>query len=431
MAMPDRNAFAAFREAAGRRNDPDYRIIEEILFSHPSEDSAANANLLLEQFDFEMRIAGREPHPFMPSPTSEEIGGGSIPVGTLLNYEEEVATISPNGHIYIAGGIQLGKTTLAKTLILNAYAAGRQCIVFDPLGRFVDLAGEIREGDCWIVSPELFQVNPFAPPDGMDVIEWFDPLMNIEREISRAGKNIEALYMSAAMAVLASGQQLSLPSFRDEIRKREPKRYGPDLDAWQRLMNTVNGIMTAMPYLCVESSRGLGEILSRPLVIFDLSTLTNNVRKKYLVLLTLAHLLHSRPMGGAWTTLVAVDEVHHLASTELARKLEDGEPYFNVTIRTAGNIGCAFLTIDQNPAFTHPVVRANSSTKILFRLEGGEDKRVIGQDLSLTPEQIAFLSQLKQREAIVKLPGVTPFIVRVPEVEYVDPSNTRRVARGA
>ena len=93
-------------------------------------------------------------------------------------------------------------------------------------------------------------------------------------------------------------------------------------------MNTVNGIMSAMPYLCVESSRGLNEILSRPVVIFDLSTLTNNVRKKYLVLLTLAHLLHSRSSGTAWGTVVAVDEVHHLASTELTRKLEDAEPYF-------------------------------------------------------------------------------------------------------
>jgi hypothetical protein len=68
---------------------------------------------------------------------------------------------------------------------------------------------------------------------------------------------------------------------------------------------------------------------------------------------------------------------------------------------------------------THPVVRANSSTKIIMELTEGRDKGVLASDFDLSPDQRAHLSALAPREAIVKLPHYpAPFLIEVPEVTH-------------
>lgn len=412
----------ALQEAAGKRHDSELNDVLEALYLRPDEEDAEHTQLLAEQFDLEAKLLGRLVHPFLPSPLPDLLNG-DITMGTLPWYRERVC-LPLFGHKYICGATGVGKSTLVKVLILAALERGLRVVVFDPEGQFgPELAAAVPRGDVYCVDPASYLVNPYDPPAPMPQREWLGWMANIDREVWWYRKNTQNFTNNSALEVLDSGRPLTLRSLHDHVLRRMPKhRFSPEYDSWERVKTTLEALMLYSPGLTVESSRGLEEMLSRALVIFDWHRLADAQHRKYLTLHVLSWILASRndEFGSYQPMLLVLDEVSQLASTEVIHGTDILEPLFEQALRRSAKRNISITTIDQNPAFTHPVVRANSAVKVVMRLDEGRDKRLMADDLDLNPEQRAWFSRLGFRQALVKLPTLDPFLADIPEIKHAD-----------
>ena len=424
--MVPHEVLLGLAEATGRRNDPGLRQMLDHLFLMPDKDDQEIAKSLAEQFTREIRFHGRKVHPFLPSPEREALAnGGGLIIGRIPNYKE-VVRAPLNTHWYVAGTAGSGKTTAVEMATILAYRSGRSVVVVDPEGQFAqELAGMVRPHDLYIVDQNSYLVNIYQPPAGCTHEDWLGQFANLERECFFFRYGAENLAMKVRRAILASGQELTLPSFWQRLQEEGPKiaRGSREWDSFDTVKTRTEALLNYFKALRVHRSRGLEEIMSRRFVIFDWHTLENAQSKKFLTLHLLAWLMASRAgeVDHPADTLLVFDEVSQLASTELKNQSDITEPYFDTAMRRARKKGFCIVTLDQNAAFTRPVVRGNSGVKIVLRQASGEDRRVVANDLSLTPEQAAYLNKLEPREAVVKIPDVPiPFLVELPEVQRAD-----------
>lgn len=426
--VPER-FLRALIEVSGRRHDRELDALVSALYLQPDERDAEHTQMLAEQCDLEAKMLNRIAHPFLPTPPPQELPKAGTLAGTIPHYPAESVFLplhgSKSGHIYTCGATSSGKTTLAKLIVVGSRAAGHRIVISDPEGQFAtDILRAFPPHDVYVCDAESYQVNVMEHP-ALKPREWLGWMENIFAEIFYFRKNTENFTNNAAIRMLESGRPLNLRSLLDEVLRKEPQKYTVEYDAWQRVKSTFESLLFYLPTLGVQASRGLAEIFSRPVVVFDWSRLRDTRHKRFLTLHTLSYFLAARTddYGEPADALWVFDEVHEQASREIINTADMAEPAFEHALRTAAKRRVHILTIDQNPGLTHPVVRGNSAIKIVMRLEEGRDKRVIAEDLDLTPEQRAWLSRL-ERQAIVKLPTLDPFLIDVPEIRHA-----HRIAR--
>jgi DNA helicase HerA-like ATPase len=121
-----------------------------------------------------------------------------------------------------------------------------------------------------------------------------------------------------------------------------------------------------------------------------------------------------RPAG--LTHVMVIDEVHRLVSGDRSRD-DLGEPYLLEVARTTRKNGSGLLVADQVPSELPSALLGNLGTRMVLRLFNGPDVRAVGASMSLTQEQMAYLTQMAPRRAVVHtkmLPGAVLI-----EVAYV------------
>jgi hypothetical protein len=82
--------LVAIAEAAGYRNNTEVQERIRALFLSPEADDLADAAELVDSFSLEAKLKGRSLHPFLPSPPSQVISPGDIPIGRIPGYRETV-----------------------------------------------------------------------------------------------------------------------------------------------------------------------------------------------------------------------------------------------------------------------------------------------------------------------------------------------------
>ncbi|MEW5981724.1 MAG: DUF87 domain-containing protein [Acidobacteriota bacterium] len=422
--IPDRVLIDALLEAHGQRHNAALRRRFDLLYLHPDRQDVESILSQARTLEFAIKVRNVELHPFLPSPAPETLQDSGLIVGRIPGYKEPVF-IPLNRHVYVAGTTGAGKTTVVEWLVLQAIRKDMHVIIFDPQGHFSrDIVPRIGFHRCYIVTGDTFRVNPFDPPPTTNIRDWLGWLGNINRELFSFRRGSENFFSVVALAMVESGARLNMKSFLAAAIAAQPKqRYSREYDYFDSVKNTVEGLLASLPPIGVASSAGFSQIFSRPVTVFDFASLEHKQTKKYVTLLALSWLMASRSgqTDVQPDTLIVCDEIHELASVELKNQSDIGEPFFIEAMRRSRTKGFTFVTLDQNPAHTHPIVRANSGTKIVMMLDGGEDKFTMAADLDLNAEQRAYLSALESREALVKLPYLpTSFLVQVPEVIRVD-----------
>jgi hypothetical protein len=360
----------ALGEAAGKRG-PALNALLSRLYMMPDDDDLEIAKSIAERDSLEIRLSGKKFHPFLPSPPAEALRALSgILIGRIPNYKE-VVRAPVNTHWYVAGTAGSGKTTAVEIATIFAYRSGRNVVVFDSEGQFsADLAGMVRASDLYVFDHESYFVNMFQPPFGCSNEEWNGGLANLNRECWHYRRGAENAAQKVMQAVLSSGRELNMASFWEQLKIEEKKvaRGSREWDYFDTVRRATEGLMNFLKGLRVRSSRGLEEVFSRRFVIFDWHRLENAQFRKFLTLHATAWLLASRSGETAHPadTMVVFDEVSQLASKDLSNQSDITEPFFETAMRRARRKGFCHVTLDQNAAFTHPVVRGNSGVKIIL-----------------------------------------------------------------
>jgi hypothetical protein len=360
--------------------------------------------------------------PFGINPPGELLRAGELFAGSLIDYDEPVF-LSIKGHIGIFASTQVGKSTLAKTMMVSALQRELPVIVLDPEGEYTrDVGGLLPPEDCHFVDDRSYLVNPFEPPPGVTPLNWVGIIGNIDREAWFFRRGSEEFSNRIKLDILGRGQELNLESFYRAVLDAKPSGRDFRENEWfQTVRSVTETIRKFLPALTIRKSAGLAKIFSKRLVIFDWSGLQNMELKRYLTLHAMNWLYAARPYerGGTERAVIFWDEIHQVASTDIQNQTDLAEPFIAGLMRTAMKRQLCFVIIDQSPARLLPVCRGAVRTKIVMELNEGRDMDVMASDMNLTQDQRAYLGALQPREAVVKTLFIPdPFMIRIPEVRF-------------
>lgn len=110
--------------------------------------------------------------------------------------------------------------------------------------------------------------------------------------------------------------------------------------------------------------------------------------------------------------LVVIEEAHRLFKNVKKQAKKDGPDMIGQLVETLSNImdeirafGEGFIIVDQSPSKISPDVIKNSATKIIHRIDDGEDIKILQSGL-LIPEDITSIPSLKQGEVLLRSEGM-------------------------
>lgn len=115
--------------------------------------------------------------------------------------------------------------------------------------------------------------------------------------------------------------------------------------------------------------------------------------------------------GAGLRTLIMADECKYLIPFGYNENL--GFSSISSILAQCREVGMGFVFADQT-AQLEDAAFVQTRTKICMRLGSGEDIRKAQRAFALTDEQAAYISKLDTGQAIVRVPRLDPFLIRIP-----------------
>lgn len=184
-------------------------------------------------------------------------------------------------------------------------------------------------------------------------------------------------------------------------------------------------------------STPIGELLQRP-VVLELDDIGDDDVKSFVIAILLIQIyeyrksrLHNQLNGSVlFEHLLVIEEAHRLLANSPSGG-EGGNPraqaiqFFSNLLAEIRSGGQGFLISDQMPSKLTPDTLRNTNLKLVHRITTEEDRELIGGSMSMTEEQIAYISNLKLGQAAIFSEGDSrpklvqmPLLERVPRKEY-------------
>ena len=266
----------------------------------------------------------------------------------------------PNKHMVIVGASGMGKSSLAKKIIIQAYKMGYNFIVLDPHGEYGDLAEEVP--DIKVLDASSISLNPLEL-DGTDPSERAHQLSYTIKSMFNLGhlqrQAIEDL-------IVETYKSKGIYPDRPETWSNKPPVFSDIVDMARYLSRENDLVKKIYPYLRILSSRVFSSsslefrtIMEKPVVVV-LNTLTSDyIRSLYIhtFLQKIVYSMYRRNVGKE--TLIVIDEAHlvfHRGAGRVASKL----------FMESRKYGIGLIAIAQQPLSLPEPVFQNTSVKIAF-----------------------------------------------------------------
>jgi hypothetical protein len=117
---------------------------------------------------------------------------------------------------------------------------------------------------------------------------------------------------------------------------------------------------------------------------------------------------------------IVMDEFHRFATKQTINRNDRSETLVLENAHTLRKRG-GLIIGDQIPSYMPPQIIALTNTKLILKLEHGDDARVIGDALHLSKEQREYLTSIPPRHGVLYCPQLgTPdaFLVRLPDLDF-------------
>ena len=287
--------------------------------------------------------------------------------------------------------------------------------------------------NCFGTNPNLgaiVQINPFAFPEEIHVLEHIDRLIEIFNVCwpmyaampAILKDSIERAYISAGWNLDSSVNKKIpglFPTFDDVLRELnnivETSEYSADTKGdyigalSARLKSLTNGINGR---IFSGNEMDLSKLFDSD-AILDISRVGSMDTKALIMGLTVLKLqeyrvANSTEMNSPLKHITVLEEAHNLlkkTSTEQSAESSNlqGKSVEMLTnsiaeIRTYGE---GFIIADQAPDLLDAAVIRNTNTKIALRLPEGNDRKIVGQSMALSDKQILEISKLPTGTAAV------------------------------
>lgn len=373
-------------------------------------------------------------NPFLPGPSDEELGDGDIEIGRLVQGSNLGGPFKLPFSLIGEHQLWTGHSGSGKSFGIMSEVA--QLIgtvpvwIFDTEDEYKNLAQFFPPEELLIIDYKDLRRNIFEPPPGFHPLEWQGRIKNIWREsfflrdgsVNLLGDILHELYLSKGI-LDGSTNYVTLNEFYRKLSSLRFRVNSRNAGYWETLVNRTLNLLNFMgqTYNCLRGHDL--EFLLEKSVIFRLRGLSDDLFCLF-VNDMLTYVLASREplLNCELRNVFILDEAHRLFSPIRAERSDLGEPIAFQAVRTIRKRGVGLIIGDQVPHLLPQAIRANLGTRIVLRLVDGNSLRAIGDSLSLTPEQRAYILELPKRQAVVQYSGYPkPFLIELPELGLTEP----------
>jgi len=360
----------------------------------------------------------------------------SIHLGSIFNFGQvntaqkvNIDVDSLSSHAFVTGSTGAGKSNTVYSILESLYTDHKiPFLVIEPAkGEYKEVFGG-REGvNVFGTNPKktpLLQLNPFAFPDDIHVIEHIDQLIEILNAVwpmyaampAILKESIELCYEDYGWDLLNSEYEHSskkFPDFHDLLRILPRVIHQSDYSDEMkgnysgalvtRVKSLTNGYFSSM---FQKDELPLEKLFDESCII-DLSRVGSSETKSLLMGMLFLKLKQYRVANSQGTNsklkhVTVLEEAHNLLrrtsseqsaeSTNLQGKAVEMIVNGIAEMRTYGQ---GFIIADQSPGLLDQAVIRNTNTKIIHRLPDYDDRFLVGRSAHLNDEQILELARLE------------------------------------
>ena len=383
--------------------------------------------------------------------TDEKIDAeNSITIGVVKHlgeeYEDEKVQLGINGlakHAFVTGTTGSGKSNtlyllvsqLKKRKVYNSDENIKFLIIEPAKGEYKEVFGSEKDVHVYGSNPRLTDIlciNPFEFPDGIDVYEHIDALVEIFNACwPMYAAMPQVLKHSILEAYKSCGWDLkrsynpngTFPTVEDVLDSL--KEYINSLEYSSDTKGDYKGSLeTRLQSLCegivgrMFNGKAIpDEKLFNENVIIDLSRVKSSETKSLLMGLLVMKLNEFRTseqkgMNLPLRHITVLEEAHNLLKRTSTAQSTESSNLVGMAVEKIANsmaemrtYGEGFIIVDQSPSMLDLAAIRNTNTKIVMALPEKDDREIAGKSLGLDDKRIEEISRLKTGEGVVYQTG--------------------------
>lgn len=361
-----------------------------------------------------------------------------LPLGNIMHMGRvetshlvKLAKSSLTAHMFVTGSTGSGKSNTVYHLLSSLWNEGKPgCVPFlviEPAkGEYKKVFGGYEKVKVFGTNPTitpLLQINPFAFPEKIHVVEHIDRLIDILNAVwpmyaampAILKEAVECAYRNMGWDLLTSTCQYATPIFPDfeDLLDVLPDIIGTSDYSQEMKGNYAGALLTRVRSMTNGYFRSIfqkeeisAEVLFDGPCIVDLSRVGSAETKALLMGVVFLKLQEYR-MANATTTnselkhVTVLEEAHNLLRCTSAEQSQEGANLQGKSVEMISNAiaemrtyGEAFIIVDQAPGLLDKSVIRNTNTKIIHRLPYREDRELVGKAANLKEEQLEELARL-------------------------------------
>lgn len=366
--------------------------------------------------------------------------GANIKIGQLYNYEQilsnkiELDYNKFTSHIFVTGSTGSGKSNVTYNLIDKLCDKKVNFLVIEPAkGEYKEEFGGRENVSVYGTNSsetELLKINPFSFPENIHLYEHIDRFIEILNScwpMEAAMPNIlkeaiEDAYESQGWLLDESkciNDKVQYPSFLDLLKSLqtviEQSKFSEEVKSNYEgaLVSRVRSMTNGLNKLIFTDDCITDEDLFDKDVIVDLSRVASSEGKALFMGIIFMKLneyriAHKTESNSELKHITVIEEAHNLlkrtssdqsgSAVNLAGKSVEMISNAIAEMRTYGE---GFIIADQAPGLLDMSVIRNTNTKICLRLPDFEDRKLVGESMNLSEDQIKELARLETGVAAI------------------------------
>jgi hypothetical protein len=418
--------------------DEDNEEMMDAIFAAESTQNEKTLSRLREYLMLKAKPQIDEPDPYHPYPKPSELMG-DLEMGMTKN---AVCRIDPNilcKNMLSAGIVGAGKTTHAFGLMAKLSRLGVKIL---SLGVKRDVRHMAYKELPMLVlrfcgKPNVSLGNIFDAPENVDETDYLIAVINLIAQTMFIAEAGQSLLLETAITAKAQHGYVNFPILIDRLKKIRiwSKRMADWVSTCLNRFNALNLTFGAMisdqkPFPFEKTCEKFHMELE-----LDGAGMYKPFFAAYPWLRIFKYRIANNVRGNRLLTAVFCDEVNVLASKILERHaaalgiqlvLLEYAPL-------SREFGIGFVVYSNQPSEVSDVLKAQSGIKMAMRLGNWTDIRDMGNSMVLNDEQMKVIPDLPLGRAIIRLPGINPFPIEIPDFpivkdvtdEQVDGNNLR------
>lgn len=343
----------------------------------------------------------------------------------------ELVRNSLTSHTFVTGSTGAGKSNTVYHLVSSLWTEGRDggipFLIIEPAkGEYKKVFGGKKGVHVYGTIPSMspmLQINPFAFPDGIHVVEHIDRLIEILNAVwpmyaampAILKEAVECAYRNMGWNLLDSTCKYPVrvfPDFEDLLDVLPDIINSSDYSQEMKgnyagaLLTRVRSLTNGYFRTIFQKDEIAGDVLFDQPCIVDLSRVGSSETKSMLMGVVFLKLQEYRMANEESANcglkhITVLEEAHNLLRRSSSEQSQEGANLQGKSVEMIANAiaemrtyGEAFVIADQAPGLLDQSVIRNTNTKIIHRLPDWEDRQLVGKAANLKAEQLEELARL-------------------------------------